>query len=129
MPNNVETRLGRAVSKAGHVSASARAEIEGAIEKLNEAFEHIDTVVGGAHAQATKTEIEAMMISLDDAITESDIASREITAATAKLREVRGRLDRAMDRFKVMKAGEPAIPVAGRQSDEPDLETYEPPRA
>lgn len=110
MPTNVEKRLGKSISKAASVCEAARVEVSAAASRLSDVYDAIDAVVGGAHANATKTEVEAMMVALDDAVTETEVVSRDLIAATAKLREVRGRLDRSLTAYNAERRSMPMVP-------------------
>lgn len=111
MPSNVENRLGKAVSKAGHVCTAVRSEVSIAVGRLSDVTDNLDAIVGGAHNRATRVEIEALTIALDEAVTEGEIAAREIAASVAKVREVRGRLDRALSAYRAFRREEPMVPM------------------
>lgn len=104
-------RLGKAVSKAGAVCMEVRDRVNAAGARFPSVYDQIDMVVGAAHQNATKAEIESMTISLDEAITEAEIISREVQAVVLLLREVRGRLDRAMQSYRAAENARPVAPT------------------
>ena len=53
-------------------------------------------------------------MALDDAITDAEITARDLANGVAKLREIRGRLDRAMQAYRSVKRDEPVVPVHAR---------------